>query len=539
MFCKMKITSEIHFKIYLITLMLIAGFIPLSIFLLSVTMFILVLNWLLEGKYRSKFKILTKSKNFKFFILIYLAHVFWLLNTTDFAWAFHDLRIKLPLLVFPIIIASSPKLSMNHIKFILLTFILAVVINTFISTFILLFSDKAFYNIREISIFISHIRFSLMIVISIGILIYFIFSDNIKKSRIETIIYINASLWLLIFLFILRSFTGVFILMILLIPILLWIKNQLSKKYIIRIINLFTLLLSSFIILNLIYPVYLFYRKAEIKVENQKFNVNGKPYFSVKNNNERENGYLIYSFICNKELEREWNKRSDIKINEKDNQGHLIKATLIRYLTSKGYTKDSLGVSKLKEKEVQLIENGVANYIFGKKFGVYPRIYELLWEIDKYKKDVNPSGHSLTQRIEYLKTGLSIIRSNFYFGVGTGNVPDAFKNQYEKDKTQLSLKSRLRTHNQYVTFFISFGLFGFVIIMISIFYPIFNSRKQLFFISNLILLILMLSMINEDTLETHIGVSLFSFFYSIFIFAFNGSVKADNLKESIFSIFLH
>ena len=509
--------------------MLTAVSIPLSPFLLSVSMFLFA-----EGQFRKKIRLFIRNDSLWVFLLIYAAHLLWLINTSDFEWGLHDLRVKLPLLVFPVLIATSPALTINHVKYIMMAFILSVTVNSVISTAVLLLFDKAFYNIREISLFISHIRFSLMIVISISSLIYFIFSRNIIKSKTEKRIYIAVLIWLISFLFILRSFTGVFILLLLLFPILYYIKTQVKLRYLSRTVNIFTFVFVTYVIINLAYPGYLYFRKTAPDKEGlKKTTVNGNPYTHYLNSKDRENGYLIWYYLCIPELEKEWNKVSNIAFDEKDKGGYTIKSTLIRYLTSRGYTKDSLGVSKLTDKDIELIENGVANYIYGRKFGIYPRIYELIWELDKYFNGVNPSGHSFTQRFEYIKTGSSIIRDHFWFGVGTGDVPKAFHLQYVESDTPLNSKAQLRTHNQYITFFISFGLIGFLVTVFAFFYPVFKCRKKLFFVSYLSLIVLFLSMINEDTLETHIGVSLFSFLYALFIFGHDGSEKSEEITDAI------
>ncbi len=528
---------EIHFKIYVLLLMLTAGSIPLSNFMISLCMIAITLNWVLEGHFKEKIRLLKNNPSFWIFSVLYLAHIFWLLNTEEFNRGVHDIRLKLPLIIFPFFIATSPKLTLNHLKYILLTFVLGVTINSVISTFVFLFFDKAFYNIREISLFISHIRFSLMIVISIGILSYFIFSKEIHKSKTENFVYAIALIWLLFFLFLLRSFTGIFIFIILLIPLLFKIKSYVKKKGLNHSINLFSIAFFIFLLFNFIYPAYLYFRTMDENKPLPKNTVNNNTYKYNLKSRDKENGYYVWRYICFDEMKKAWEQRSGFDYNKKDLKGHPLKITLIRYLTSKGLTKDSVGVWSLSEKDITLVEKGVANYIYGKKLGLYPRVYELIWEIDRYYKGKNPSGHSLTQRIEFLKNGIDIIKDNFLFGVGTGDIAIAFKEQYELNSSNLRLKSRLRTHNQYVTFFISFGFIGFLFIISAFFLPIYLNRKKLLFISYFSLTVLFLSMINEDTLETHVGVSLFSFLYSVFIFGYNENKLNVEISEAFRKFF--
>jgi len=93
------------------------------------------------------------------FSSLYLLHLIGLVFTVDFDYALKDLRIKLPLLALPVIFSISESLDWRKFKTLMLFFVAAVVAGTFISTFILFTQDVD--NLRNISIFISHIRFIL------------------------------------------------------------------------------------------------------------------------------------------------------------------------------------------------------------------------------------------------------------------------------------------------------------------------------------------------------------------------------------------
>jgi uncharacterized membrane protein len=246
--------------------------------------------------------------------------------------------------------------------------------------------------------------------------------------------------------------------------------------------------------------------------------INGNPYVHDFTQPFIENGHYIWLYLCEPELEKEWNKISDIDYNVKDEEGNEIKYIIIRYMTSKGLRKDSAGVSQLLAEDVRLIEEGKSNYLFGKKFSFKNKLYDILWQIDVYRKDGNSSGHSITQRILYLQAALDIIRDHFWIGVGTGNVADSYNTYYEHVNSPLTERWRLRAHNQFLTFLLTYGIVGFIWILVGILYPVYLERKWNDYFMIMFLLIGFLSMLNEDTLETHTGVSFFAFFYSLFLF---------------------
>jgi hypothetical protein len=272
-----------------------------------------------------------------------------------------------------------------------------------------------------------------------------------------------------------------------------------------------------------------FYAVEKLDFDNlEQFTASGNPYQHNTKLKQIENGYYVWLYVCPQELKKEWNRKSDIPYEAKDKKGQQIKTTLIRYLTSKGFRKDSVGMSKLTSVDIKNIENGIANYIYTQRYALYPKIYQAIWEIDVYRKGANPAGNSITQRWEFLKTASSIIQNNFWFGTGTGDVQDAFDAQYEINKSVLPPGKRLRTHNQYVTFFVSFGLVGFLIIMFCIFFPIIKQKGFRNYLFVVFFLIAMLSMFTEDTLENQIGVTFFSYFYALFLFGNGFKLKKND-----------
>jgi O-antigen ligase len=108
--------------------------------------------------------------------------------------------------------------------------------------------------------------------------------------------------------------------------------------------------------------------------------------------------------------------------------------------------------------------------------------------------------------------------------VGTGDLKKSFKEQYELNQTKLEEKNRLRAHNQFLTFFISYGIIGGLLFLVFFFYPLFYSevRKNPYYI--VLLAICAISFLTEDTLETQVGVTFYAFFHP-FILRFIKSNK--------------
>jgi hypothetical protein len=229
----------------------------------------------------------------------------------------------------------------------------------------------------------------------------------------------------------------------------------------------------------------------------------------------RENGHFVNLFVSEVELRSEWPKYSSIPFDSLDKRGQHIDRTIIRYLTSKGLTKDSAGLSKLSAHDVSKIEKGIANHTY--RFSFLSRLHQLFWEYESYSITQNPSGHSATMRFEFWKTAILIIKDHPLTGVGTGDVPDAFTEKYEQTQSKLSEKWRLRAHNQFLTFAVAFGIIGLTLILLCMFYPLrYNENRSFLYLSFFI--IAAISMLTEDTIETQAGVTFFAFFTSYLLF---------------------
>ncbi len=513
--------------IYLGGLMLVAVSLPLSIFTTSLAQFILFGNWLAEGSFRKKWNRLRTSVPLLVFMGVYFLHIAGLIWTSDIAYGLKDLQIKIPLLLMPLVIGSSEPLTAKELKLVLLTFVAGVLIASLASLLAMAGALKVdLSDYRSYSLFISHIRFSLMVVLAWGISSHYLFIDPAPLSRTEKIVHIILLVWLPVFLIFLKALSGL-VIFILLVFVLALIRIVRMKDPVTRFMLLVFLLLLP--LMSLLYTgnvVKNYYTVDLVDSESlDSLTIEGNPYLNILSNGDTENGHYIWLYVCFPELRREWNRVSELDFDGKDKRGQVLRITLIRYMSSKGLRKDAAGFEQMNEDDFRSVEEGLTNVIYRKHYSVYPRIYELVWELDNYKRTGNPNAHSVVQRGIYLKAGWDIALQHPVIGVGTGDVPGVFLQYYEKNHSPLQEKWRRRAHNQYLTFVITFGFPGALLIFFALAYPVIRSREWKSFLPFVFLFIMALSMLNEDTLETSAGVTLFAFFYVILFFRSDGEKK--------------
>lgn len=516
----MLLKQEHHRWIYLGALGLIAIGLPLSKAFMSIGGIALAVNFILEGHFRSRFRRLMQQPVPTLFIAFYLLHILSIFWSSDLDRALWDLRVRLPLLLFPLVIPLSKPLEKSEFRAIVLLFTAAVIATSFLSTWeFLRIKDDPAADYRTISLFTSHIRYSLMV--CIGYLFLLNLAWNAKGRPIIQWTAVLFALWLSAFIFILQSMTGIVIWFLcsylMLFYTLAFIRQQRSKTVSLTILTLAPLMVGAY----LLFQVDAFYPDHQPDVAAlETHTVGGEAYIHKPEKATLENGNYIHLYIAYHELESEWNERSDIPFwGGKDHTGQPIDATLMRYLTSKGLRKDSIGVNSLTQEDILAIENGVANVRFTYGNPIDSRIYTVIWEVDRMINEKRVQGHSVTQRFVYWRTGWHILKENWLVGVGVGDAPGAFEEMCERTGSNLSEQNRLRAHNQYLSVGILLGLAGMVLFILSILAPFLLLKNANTFLYIGFSIVIFASMLNEDTLETQVGVTLYAYFSFLLLYA--------------------
>lgn len=474
------------------------------------------LGWIGAGIYQI-FKTFLRRKNLPAIVFssLYILHLSGLLFTVDFDYALKDLRIKLPLFALPLILSVSPSLSRNQFRTLMLIFSGTVVLGTFISVFVLLTRDIE--SIREISIFISHIRFSILISLAIYTLgFYGIRHTDLSKNF--RFVLLMASGWLLIYLVLSASITGLVVLI--LAAFVLSINYSLKKKNVYSrtatVILLLTPIILFVYLMGIVSDVYKIHRVnfSELETQTEQSNY----YWHDTTNLQTENGHYVWFYICNDELRYAWNERSTYDFDGEDNRGQILRFTLYRYMASMGLKKDAKGIDGMSDHDILMVENGEASTLYHHYSDFYIRLYKTIWETQQYFRTGDPSGHSAMQRVEYWKTSVLLIKQNPVVGVGTGDMNIAFTEQYEMMNSPLKPEFRWRSHNQFLSIGVGFGLSGLIWFIFALLYPPIKTRRMNDYFYLAFFVIMIVSMLSEDTIETQAGVTIFAFFTSLFLF---------------------
>ena len=481
---------------------------------MSLSLIGLTLNWLAELDFQIKWK---KIKDQKYLPIIlsglFLIELFWLPFSQDITIGLNVLRIKLPLLLLPLIIGSSNSFSKKEWKIIIFTFFVGILVSTiwvYLVSLEILPTKKNSGTIRDASIFMSHIRYSVLLSFSAVFVLFLAFKNLINKA-----LALMFFLWLLFLIFKLATITAIlgfsFALLFLLVALLFSSKIKSKKVYIVGISSLFfSLVIYSAITLKDFYHV-----KSEER-SFQTHSLGGEKYQQDLKDNTTENGFYLWENIAQKELERNWKKSSKINFNSKDKKQQAIKGTLYRFLTSKGLNKDSAGLSKLNEIEIQKVENGETSFVSYNNFET--RIRSLFFQWESRKKNRDPNNKTINQRVVFWKTGLDIFSNQPIFGHGPGGAKTQYKKHFNSQYTKLKKKNQLLAHNQFITQLINLGALGTFIWGVIILFSFTKVNKEIMLLFVPYIILMFFAFMSDDMLEVQAGVTIFSFFGTLLLF---------------------
>tara|TARA_Y100001933_G_scaffold258964_1_gene307950 strand:- start:2331 stop:3689 length:1359 start_codon:yes stop_codon:yes gene_type:complete len=442
---------------------------------MSMGLLIGLINLIAEAEFKKYYRNLKKNKFFIAILIFFIFHLVGMIWSENMDYGFNDIRRKLSMLVVPIILISKPISSLSDYKKIIFCFIGALIVTSVINTsyFFWLSDNSEHKDLRELSLFNSHIRYAIMIALAIPLL-YQCYTASKKRK----VLFAFLVIWFLFYTYVSQVLTGVISLCAILLAYLIYqwiVRGQIKFMWI---------LLLAFVC---------------------GFGFTYKAFFS-------EYKILKYTDIDFYSMQQEWIKKSKSSFDGLDERGQELKFTAARFLHSKDLPPNGTGVKRLLPVEVEAIENGKAN-VKEMEMGFWGRIEGLRYQLHHPS---DPNGHSLLQRYEAWKTGFEIYKDHYLLGTGTGDIDDSFTKKYRENKSKLTAVNQIRGHNMYLTSLLTFGPIGLFLFLylIGVHIKIQLQSKQ--FIGFVFMTVMVITFLFEDTLETQTGITLFSFFAALY-----------------------
>jgi len=489
---------------------------PLSMHFTGIFTGALAAFWIISARFDNKIHYLNQNRFLWPIMLMPFIYAAWLINTSNISQGLNAVNHQLPLLIIPLVIGSIASPSKTAYNIVATFFVLAMLVGSIICTAVrfgyYLPDGKPITDVRQMSIFISHIRFGLMIVFGIAYLIYQAFGQNRLRLWVRVLLCIVA-LWFMVFLFLLQSVSCWVAMAAIMLYTAIWGKCPLLKKWHRSAIMIF---LFTVVCTGLLFITHVWDEQFENRYQNQQlpqFTVFGHEYRHDTIATDCENGHLVYQFICETELREAWNQRSRIAFDSIDAKGQHINSTIIRYITSLGLPKDRMGVRHLSLEDIWQIEQGNANCVYKNRNHIYIKVYELLWELDRFLRYGDANGKSVCMRFEFWHAALHITHKNLWFGVGSGDLMDQMTVTFDEIGSRLLPEFQKPPHNQFLSFLAMFGIVGFTLCMVSMFLPLLMVKNRHPLLP-LFVIIILVNMMVEDTLKFQAGVVFYAAVYS-------------------------
>jgi hypothetical protein len=504
---------------FYLTLAVFMVSLPFSEALISVSGVLLLLVSFFQASKQSLVAKIKSRKNLLLFSTIYLIYLIGFIFCSDLKWGIYDLQKNIPFLIIPFAFILGKKITEKQLAKLLKLFAVAVLVSAIFTMIGFYFNDeKTVLRAQEFG-FIHHIRFSSQVIFALVIFSIFLLTNQFKLQQTGKMLLLCGMAFLVVFLIWHQSFTGI----ITFLGTAFFGLGLLIFKLKDRIWRTASLL--GMVLLILVPSAYLYYAVEKYySIDNvdefqlETTTIRGGHYVHDFENVQVENGHFVGLYWSEAEMVEAWNNRANLKYEEIDQHGYQVKYTLGRYLTSKNLRKDAEGVNQLTDEDVLNIEAGISNYILAQKgLSLYPRIYVSIWELDNYFKTGYANGQSLSQRVEYVKAALFIIKKNFWFGVGTGNWKSAYREAYQQMQSKMAPARYGDAHNQYLNYMVKFGMIGLLWVLFVILYPVLKTKKHKNPLFLLFLISVFIANLGDSNFETHVGSSFFVLFYCLFI----------------------
>lgn len=492
--------SGIHRRIYVALLCVTAASMTTSTFLGNLCWFLLLVNWVAEWQWSDKIRQIKENTLLHAFLTLFAVQLLWVMMGGDWLKSLFAVQKALPLLVLPLVVLTSPPLEQRERHLVIAAFLATIAVVSIIGIVRWITIDNLPY--RAIVPYVSNIRFALNIVVAICLIV------SLATRHWQNLIVVILSIAALIgMLLLIRSYTAIVVLAIL---SLLYAAHYIAHC---KHTTTKTVLTVSYFIAILVAAGYIYhignnyYTPTPLEqAPLQTTTAAGHPYTHACDG-MIENGGQVNNYICQAEIYTTWPMVSNTPLDTLTPNGYSVYPTLIRYLGSRGLTKDSVGIMALSPLDIKAVEDGYANHIFIDGTPLQKMVYSLLYEYEKYRVMQDLSNSSMGERLLLWDNAWHVFTEHPLLGVGTGNVYDACHARLDAIQSPMA-QSDKNLHNQYLSFLVAFGLLGFLLIAIAFARSAWHNRHTMTLLQTAFAVIIIISCLDDDTLNVFSGIML-------------------------------
>ena len=243
----------------------------------------------------------------------------------------------------------------------------------------------------------------------------------------------------------------------------------------------------------------------------------GEIYVHKLDRRVTENGHFVWTQLAWGELSSAWRGRSGIPLDS-------IQGVLVRYLSSKGLAKDAEGVAALSKVEIEAVASGVTSVVELRGGAWQRRWNRFKFNWGQWLDGRRSPNASVLARAVYLEVAFDGWRGlppwAKAIGVGVGHVGQEMERGFLRSYPEWPPEGRKRPHNQYLTLALTLGVVGLGVFLWAL------TSMWAHRACRPGVLLLVLSCLTEDTLETQAGVTL-----AVVALAFGAFLKTEQPQQ--------
>ncbi len=128
---------------------------------------------------------------------------------------------------------------------------------------------------------------------------------------------------------------------------------------------------------------------------------------------------------------------------------------------------------------------------------------------------------SIGTRMVLWEEAVQIIKRNFFFGVGQGDIKMELHRRINKKGYSQIVERNYNIHNQFLETFVGLGIGGIILLVMMLFWPILKLRGKYLKLFVYFIIIVSLNLVFESMFNRLAGVFFFTFFYCVLILFIN------------------
>jgi O-antigen ligase len=138
-----------------------------------------------------------------------------------------------------------------------------------------------------------------------------------------------------------------------------------------------------------------------------------------------------------------------------------------------------------------------------------------------FQEEIKNVDNNSFERIYIWHSAVKVIKQNWFFGVGTGDVKDNMKLTFRKNGFVDGVKRNYNAHNQFLETWTGLGIIGEIILLTILIYGLVKGIKNRDILLQSFIILIFVHFFFESMLNRLAGIIFFSYFYSLLLYRNN------------------